>query len=78
MGDRVEPVSVPVKWRGMIDMLKGCLCDRGESGSERRARPQRRVVNELARSLSLSLSLSLCVCVCEGERDSHKDKSWRQ
>lgn len=35
MGDRVEPVLVPVKWRGMIDMLKGCLCDRGERRSQK-------------------------------------------
>jgi len=38
-------------------MVKGWLCDKGESGSERRAKSQRHVVNELACYLSVYVVL---------------------
>jgi hypothetical protein len=38
-------------------MVKGSLCDKGESGSERRAKSQRHVVNELACYLSVYVVL---------------------
>jgi hypothetical protein len=40
-------------------MPKGWLCDRGESGSERKAKPPRHVVNELARRLYACVFLFL-------------------
>jgi len=57
---------------GMIGMPKGRLWDRGESGSERRAKPQRHVVNELAYCLSMSYLLMLSLREAQDNRQARK------